>query len=75
MECCETFYISSLADFPAWQGGKDSLEQLLELNKISDVESLISEVFSDKIPTVDDINNFLWFDWDYIAERLEIKEA
>lgn len=63
---------TSLWDFPAWSGGKDTLDVLKERGDCDEVESLIVECFDD--PTDTDINDFLWFDTDTIAEHLGYKD-
>ena len=61
---------TSLHDFPAWQGGKDTLETLIERGDCQEVEELIEIVFYDRDATDEDINDFLWFERDAIAEHL-----
>lgn len=62
---------SSLWDFPAWSGGKDTLETLIKNDDCNAVEELIDEVFcGDEVPSDTDINDFLWFERDAIAEHL-----
>ena len=58
----------SLADFNAWSGGKDTLAVLIEKGVCDEVEEFIEECFSH--PTDTDINDFLWFERDQIAEHL-----
>ena len=61
---------TSLYDFPAWQGGKDTLYTLIDRDDCQAVEELIETVFLDKDVTDEDINDFLWFERDTIAEHL-----
>ena len=61
---------TSLYDFPAWQGGKDTLSTLIERDDWQAVEELIENVFFDQDTTDEDINDFLWFERDTIAEHL-----
>ena len=61
---------TSLHDFPAWQGGKDTLETLINNGDCQEVEELIETVFFDQDVTDEDINDFLWFERDTIAEHL-----
>jgi hypothetical protein len=58
----------SLADFNAWSGGKDTLAVLIEKGVCDEVEEFIEQCFTD--PTDTDINDFLWFERDQIAEYL-----
>ena len=62
----------SLERFEAWSGGKDTLDVLIKKGDCDDVEVLIEELFCDReeLPTDTTINDFLWFERDYIAERL-----
>ena len=58
----------SLENFRAWSGGKDTLAVLIEKGVCEQVEEFIEECFSH--PTDTDINDFLWFERDQIAEHL-----
>ena len=58
----------SLEDFGAWAGGKATLDVLIERGDCEEVEDFINECFSH--PTDTDINDFLWFERDQIAEFL-----
>ena len=58
----------SLLFFPAWGGGKDTLNVLIEKGVCEQVEEFIERCFSH--PTNTDINDFLWFERDQIAEHL-----
>ena len=58
----------SLENFRAWSGGKDTLAVLIEKGVCDEVEDFIEQCFSH--PTDTDINDFLWFERDQIAEHL-----
>ena len=58
----------SLADFKAWSGGADTLAVLIDKGVCDEVEEFIEQCFSH--PTDTDINDFLWFERDQIAEHL-----
>ena len=63
----------SLYNFPAWSGGKDTLDTLIQKGDCSSVESLIDEVLylnGDEVPSDTNINDFLWFERDTIAQHL-----
>jgi len=62
---------SSLENFDAWSGGKDTLKVLIEKGVCNEVEDFIGQCFTD--PTDTDINDFLWFERDQIAEYLGYK--
>lgn len=66
---------SSLRDFQAWSGGKSTLETLIEKGDVDVVESFIEEYFGcgATVPTDTEINDILWFERDWIAERLGYK--
>jgi len=61
---------SSLWDFRAWSGGKNTLDTLKEKGDVDEVESLIEECFVDELPTDTQINDLLWFERDFIAQHL-----
>ena len=62
----------SLDNFGAWSGGKDTLDTLREKGDVDSVECLIDEYISTSEDgwSDDDINNFLWFERDTIAQHL-----
>ena len=66
---------SSLWDFQAWSGGKDTLEVLKEKGDCDAVESALDEYFGcgANTPTETEINDILWFERDWIAEGLGYK--
>jgi hypothetical protein len=66
----------SLVDFPAWAGGKSTLDILIERGDDEAVEELIDEGIGGEtnIPTDTDINDFLWFERDIIAQHLGYKD-
>ena len=61
----------SLSNFNAWSGGKDTKDELTT-EQLDQVEDLIDEIFSDddNPPTDTQINDFLWFERDFIAQHL-----
>lgn len=64
---------SSLWDFPAWSGGKDTLDVLKEKGDCDAVESWIEELgMEDATDTT--INDILWFERDAIAEALGYRD-
>lgn len=64
---------TSLWDFPAWSGGKDTLDTLKEKNDCDAVESWIEGLgLEDATDTT--INDILWFERDMIAEALGYRD-
>lgn len=59
---------TSLADFPAWSGGKDTLDVLIEKDLCDTVEAILNDIYVDDAPTDTEINDTLWFSRDEIAE-------
>ena len=59
---------TSLADFPAWSGGKDTLDVLIEKDLCDTVEAILNDIYVDGAPTDTEINDTLWFSRDEIAE-------
>ena len=65
---------TSLYYFPAWGGGKDTLEVLKERDDWDEVEDHIENVFIDEDVTDEMINDYLWFERDAIAEALGYRD-
>ena len=61
---------TSLYNFPAWQGGKDTLDTIIEKGDCSKVEDFLETIFIEEDVTDENINDFLWFDRDAIAQHL-----
>ena len=54
-----------------WSGALDTLEVIIENNKFHSLISLLQELFPE--PTdITTINDFIWFDEDFIYEQLNI---
>lgn len=71
-------YIKKQYDFNdlknnAWSGAIITIERIENENKEDALMELLEELFSDSIPDETQINDFLWFDSDYIFESLGIK--
>lgn len=52
----------SLRDFPAWSGGEETLNAIIDADKIEEADELAEEMFADETPTDTDVNDWLWFD-------------
>ena len=59
-----------LRDFPAWCGGKDTLDTLIKKGDCNKVEGYINCCFDDHTPEDVEINDLLWFERDEIAITL-----
>lgn len=60
----------------SWSGAIDTLEDIARAHKGENLMYLLEEIFSDDgdMPTATDINDFLWFERDYIYECLGLDE-
>ena len=64
------YYVeTSLENFEAWSGGRDTLEVLIEKGLCDTVEAFLEEDLNscDEMPDDIAINDFLWFERDAIA--------
>lgn len=61
----------TIHNFPFWSGAKDTIEELT-YDEMNSLEQLIEEIFDgrDELPTDTEINDFVWFDRDTIAQHL-----
>jgi hypothetical protein len=63
------YYVEeNLKDFRAWSGGLDTLNRIIELDRVEEVESYIEECMTEASDT--DINDFLWFEVEFIFIEL-----
>ena len=62
--------LNSVSAFPAWSGGKDTLNEVVERGAEDRLTELIEMVFEGNVPRDVEINDFLWFERDYIYREL-----
>ena len=58
----------------SWSGALDTLKDIEEADKKDELMYLLEEIFTDTIPTDTEVNNFLWFERNYIYESLGLDE-
>ena len=59
----------NLTEFKFWSGAKDHCFTYTEL---SDLESSIEDIFGDKAPTETEINDFFWFEGEFLCECIGV---
>lgn len=57
-----------------WSGAVDTLKAIQEKDKENELMNFLEECFFEETPDLTNINDFLWFEEDYIFEVLEIKK-
>ena len=63
------YYVEEeLKNFKAWSGGMDTLNELRKMDKIEEVENYINDCMEGASDI--DINDFLWFERDYIFKDI-----
>lgn len=64
--------MQSIAQFDAWSGGRDTLDDVIAAGKTSELDAMIEEMIglSDEYMTDTQMNDFLWFERDRIYEQL-----
>ena len=62
----------SLYNFQAWSGGKDTLNNIIEADKIDMLEDLLNDCF--EVLTDTQLNDILWFDDQWLYEQLGMEE-
>lgn len=63
----------NISDFKAWQGGAYTLNMVKEQGKIEELQMLLEEVFPNGASATE-INDFLWFEDEYIMDYLDLYE-
>ena len=58
----------------SWSGALDTLKDIEEADKEDELMYLLEEIFADTTPTEAEVNDFLWFERDYIYESLGLDE-
>lgn len=65
---------TDINQFPAWSGAVNTLDTVIKAGKIPELETLLEDcVFVDKVPTMTEVNDFLWFESDFIYNELGIE--
>ena len=62
--------INSLENFKAWSGGLETLNTVRERCGVDTLTVICEDIFSGDIPTETTINDWLWFDSDFIYQAL-----
>ena len=63
---------TSLDNFEAWEGAKQTLQKIREAGKVEDLEMLLDDIYPDGIDDVK-LNDILWFEDDWVFESLGMK--
>ena len=66
----------SVDTFPFWSGAKDTIKDVQTASKMDELQSLIEEQFagSETPPTETEINDFVWFEREFIYDQLGLDE-
>ena len=67
----DSFY--GLADM-VWSGAVDTIADIQNANKENEFMDFLEMVFCDDVPTDTNVNDFIWFERDYIYEHLGLTE-
>lgn len=62
-----------LADM-VWSGAVDTIADIQNANKENEFMDFLEMVFCDDIPTNTEVNDFIWFERDYIYENIGLTE-
>lgn len=60
--------------FPWWTGARDTIAEVKKHNKMDELQQLIEENFSDKVPTATEVNDFVWLERSWILTQLGIED-
>ena len=63
----------ALADM-VWSGAVDTIADIQRANKEDEFMNFLEAVFCDEVPTDTEVNDFIWFDRDYIYENIGLTE-
>ena len=63
----------ALADM-VWSGAVDTIADIQNANKEDEFMNFLEEVFCDEVPTDTEVNDFIWFERDYIYENIGLTE-
>ena len=63
----------NINDFKAWQGGAYTLNIVRKQGKIEELQVLLEELYPNGASATE-INDFLWFEDEYIMDALDLYE-
>ena len=63
----------ALADM-VWSGAVDTIKDIQNANKEDEFMNFLEAVFCDEVPTDTAVNDFIWFERDYIYENIGLTE-
>lgn len=64
---------NELADM-VWSGAVDTIADIQNANKETEFMNFLEAVFCDEVPTDTEVNDFIWFERDYIYENIGLTE-
>ena len=64
---------NELADM-VWSGAVDTIADIQNANKEDEFMNFLEAVFCDEVPTDTEVNDFIWFERDYIYESIGLTE-
>lgn len=64
---------NELADM-VWSGAMDTIADIQNTNKEDEFMNFLEMVFCDEVPTDTEVNDFIWFERDYIYENIGLTE-
>lgn len=56
----------------SWSGAIDTLDTIIKNDMENELMEHLENIFSDQTPTATEVNDYLWFESDYIYEYLGI---
>ena len=73
MRVCREIDFNDLQNM-VWSGAETTVENIANANMEDELMGLLEEMFFGNVPTETEINDFLWFDSEYIYETLGLNE-
>lgn len=58
----------------SWSGALDTLKDIENAGKEEELMQFLEEVFTDRTPTETEVNDFLWFEREFIYENVGLNE-
>ena len=61
-------------EYNCWSGAIDTLDRIKEAGKEEEFMDYLEDIFCNEIPTMTELNDFIWFEDEMIFEDLGIEE-
>ena len=68
------YFKKDFSEYEPWSGAVSTWEKIVDNDKVEEFEQVLEDIYCGDIPTDTQINDLLWFDWEWVLETLDISD-